>query len=98
MGPSYDLRNISSASSCYTRWKSSIDAISSQSLLLDRVDGLYRDPWGTPYLIDENELEFTGDLCRRDRLWSVGADGVYNTSDDFDKILPFRSVQCKHLN
>lgn len=101
MGVGYDLRNISSASSCYTLWKSAIEDIASQSLLLDNVEALYRDPWGTPYLIDENELEYPGPtppMCRRDRLLSVGADGVYNTSDDFVMLMPFRSVQCKSLN
>lgn len=32
------------------------------------------DPWGTPYHLDENEMEFGDTDCRRDSLWSSGND------------------------
>jgi len=33
---------------------------------------LMRDPWGSPYLIDENEYEFKHNPCRRDTINSAG--------------------------
>jgi len=38
--------------------------------------GILRDPWGKPYLIDENEYEFPADLCRRDSLRSLNCGSV----------------------
>ncbi len=37
-----------------------------------------RDPWGTPYLIDENELEAGSNDCRYDSVWSAGPNGINN--------------------
>jgi prepilin-type N-terminal cleavage/methylation domain-containing protein len=34
-----------------------------------------KDPWGTPYLLDENEGESAGD-CRYDQLFSAGPNGI----------------------
>jgi prepilin-type N-terminal cleavage/methylation domain-containing protein len=39
-----------------------------------------RDPWGSPYLFDENEGN--QGACVQDRFLSVGPDGFYDTSDD----------------
>ncbi|MBL8030058.1 MAG: prepilin-type N-terminal cleavage/methylation domain-containing protein [Candidatus Doudnabacteria bacterium] len=36
------------------------------------------DPWGTPYLIDENELEAGPSDCRYDSVWSAGPNGINN--------------------
>ncbi len=38
---------------------------------------LMKDPWGTPYLIDENEYEFLGNPCRRDTINSAGLNRFY---------------------
>jgi prepilin-type N-terminal cleavage/methylation domain-containing protein len=49
---------------------------------------LLRDPWGSPYLIDENELEFSCDPCRPDLLRSAGPDrkvGQYNDDGETDQ-------------
>lgn len=40
------------------------------------------DPWGNPYLLDENELEPTFPPCRRDSIKSVGSDHVTGGTDD----------------
>jgi prepilin-type N-terminal cleavage/methylation domain-containing protein len=56
-----------------------------------------RDPWGTPYLIDENEREGGVADCRYDWLVSAGKDGILETTigstgvvggDDYERDLP----------
>ena len=83
------------ANQCLSRWRSALEEINAKSsgLALD-TDGLLFDPWGSPYLLDENELEYASDPCRRDWLRSAGRDGIKNTSDDYVIRLPFRSAQC----
>lgn len=44
---------------------------------------LPRDPWGGIYGLDENELEFGSDDCRRDALFTAGADKIMGTDDDY---------------
>jgi len=55
---------------------------------------LVKDPWGSPYLIDENELEFGGNPCRQDTFRSAGPDRKYGTGDDITRDMPFYSPQC----
>ncbi|TSC94558.1 MAG: general secretion pathway protein G [Parcubacteria group bacterium Athens1014_10] len=38
-----------------------------------------RDPWGSPYLLDENELE--GGNCNYDGLFSAGPDKIWGAGD-----------------
>ena len=38
--------------------------------------GILRDPWGKPYLIDENEYERPDNLCVRDSLRSLNCGSV----------------------
>lgn len=56
------------------------------------------DPWGSPYLIDENEGEGGASDCRYDWIISVGPDGILQSGigtngvmqgDDYEKDLPF---------
>ncbi len=51
------------------------------------------DPWGSPYVFDENELE-SGNCgsSSRDGLSSVGPDGIYGTADDYSVSVPY--FQC----
>lgn len=43
-----------------------------------------RDPWGSPYFLDENEYEYVADPCRRDLLRSAGPDKNFGGTDDLD--------------
>lgn len=36
-----------------------------------------KDPWGDFYMIDENEYEFSGNLCRRDGLRSLNCGSIF---------------------
>lgn len=59
---------------------------------------LHTDPWGSPYLIDENEQEFSGNPCRQDNIFSAGPDQYHEVSgetvlgDGFSKKLDFYDV------
>ncbi len=71
-----DLRN--NTGRCYNRWRRSSQLIANAAgTSLAQLD---RDPWGSPYLLDENEDESAA--CHYDTIGSVGPDGVYGTLDD----------------
>lgn len=90
-----DLRNISSGSQCHQRWLTSLNNIISASRgLAEGLEGMERDPWGSPYLLDENEGEQSGNYCRIDHIRSAGRDGIRNTSDDYVLNLSFSTPQC----
>ncbi len=42
------------------------------------------DPWGNPYLLDENENEFED--CRLDSVYSAGPNGIWAGSGDGDDV------------
>jgi hypothetical protein len=87
-----DLRNISSSSGCYTSWVSALTNITTAAgQEFTNASQLTRDPWGSPYCLDENEREGGPTDCRQDSLLSVGPDGIYGTSDDYTTVLPFSS-------
>jgi type II secretory pathway pseudopilin PulG len=46
-----------------------------------------RDPWGAPYLLNENEGETPG-ACDPDVLRSAGPDGLFGTADDIVAAIP----------
>lgn len=55
-----------------------------------------RDGWGSPYLVDENELEYSPpNECRRDSLRSAGPDKTIGGGDDISISIPFYS-DCKY--
>ena len=41
------------------------------------ISFLSTDPWGSPYLVDENEGEYAVDYCRKDTLFSAGPDRLH---------------------
>lgn len=89
-----NFSNIAETSVCYSTWKESIDRISDYSSYISDPSIFYRDPWGSPYMLDENEGEFSGDPCRRDLIFSAGPDGVIHTSDDSVLLMPYRIHKC----
>ncbi|NCS98759.1 type II secretion system protein [Candidatus Parcubacteria bacterium] len=84
-----DLKNVSTE--CYSRWVNAVDDIFNVSgeIYRSSKESLYRDAWGSPFILDENEGEVSTAYCRRDTLNIVGPDGVYNTSDDIRINLPY---------
>ncbi len=56
--------------------------------------GLIYDPWGHPYMIDENELE--GGSCAHDMVYSVGLDFVDSGGGGDDIAFPVPYFQCRN--
>lgn len=59
------------------------------------------DPWGNIYILDPNEGEIGGNLCRSDSLFSARPNGIFDTimavggsvaGDDYEYELPF--INC----
>lgn len=79
-----DLRNMGPGDACYDQWiEVRDDVIAATGGIVSGLEQMNTDPWGSPYLIDENEGE-AGDCSRIDRIVSVGPDGRHNnwTSSD----------------
>ena len=76
------MRN--STGECFTDWLSAITLIESATngLASGASMQFIRDPWGSPYDLDENEREFGPGDCRLDTFRSFGPDGIRNTLDD----------------
>jgi prepilin-type N-terminal cleavage/methylation domain-containing protein len=93
----YDLRNIPTSDSCYTSWVASLDAIEKATNGgMTGLNKFSRDPWGSPYVLDENEAEYwSGTHCHKDSLRSAGPDGIIygaggsTSSDDISIDLPY---------
>lgn len=87
------------AQTCINRWDGVLTALKASSEIdLKFMD---TDPWGSPYLVDENESEFAGNYCRRDTLFSAGPDrrhtasGEVATGDGYSIRLDFYdTAQC----
>lgn len=88
-----DLRNIPESDPCYVVW---MNALTTIELATDGAIGnlmsIKRDPWGSPYILDENEgLDNgdPGDPCRHDLVFSAGVDGIADNADDLYFDLPY---------
>jgi prepilin-type N-terminal cleavage/methylation domain-containing protein len=98
-----DLRNIAIASTCYTSMLSAFTKVDTASggMLKNFLNNI-RDPWGSPYLWDENEGENVALPCSStDNIFSAGPDGAYiitgSPSVQTDNIrtpVPFSLTQC----
>lgn len=77
-GPVRDLRN--SVGPCYIDWVNTINAIAAaaSTSLPIKAASFYRDPWGSPYYLDENENTGTFGCQVYDALVSPGPDGIVN--------------------
>jgi prepilin-type N-terminal cleavage/methylation domain-containing protein len=90
-----DLRNVPTSNACYLAWSSDATKIQAATNgLVVNLTSVMRDPWGSPFALDENEGEISGSPCVADSFRSVGADGVWGTSDDYALAIPFSLPQC----
>lgn len=83
-----DLAALPPTASCVTRWRTSIDNIAVAAGGLNG-GGFYTDPWGSPYLMDENEGEQSGNPCIRDTIQSAGPDKITGTGDEITIGIPY---------
>jgi hypothetical protein len=76
------MRN--STEECFTDWQTALIRIEAETngAVANAVQRYLRDPWGSPYDLDENEREFGPTDCRLDTFRSFGPDGIRNTIDD----------------
>jgi len=83
-------RDIPTTDTCYVNWINVLTKISSAGVV--DISAFTRDPWGSPYLFDENEKEYnTAANCnpaRIDRIKSAGPYGIMSTSDDIGISIP----------
>jgi len=88
-----DLRNIDTTHACYVDAQDSITKIeeATRGVVTNLADNI-RDPWGSPYLMDENEYEPGFPPCRQDYIVSVGPDGIFGNGDDIRETLAFSRV------
>lgn len=85
-----DLRNVPISDTCYLQWVHDVTTIQGATNgIVSGIDNMLRDPWGSPYTMDENEREFEPDPCRLDTVRSVGPDGIWGNSDDQGYTVPF---------
>lgn len=96
-----DLRKLPSNHSCITNWQSfrtKISALNGDILAFDT------DPWGSPYLIDENEKEYAHCRGRSESIASAGPNGVLddiakngNTDDIIVWLKPYHNYPASHI-
>lgn len=90
-----DMKNVATTHACYTGWTSALARVQANNSIAGPALGSFlRDPWGSPWMVDENEGESPVILCRQDTIRTVGPDGLYNTSDDYIVYLPNTLPQC----
>ena len=77
--PTHPLTDFPETHACYTRGKETLEKISEASGM--DVRDFIKDPWGSPYLLDENEAE-NSTYCRRDWILSAGPDQIFGNTDD----------------
>ncbi len=84
-----NINNLPTNHPCVSKWRSAIDDIVTSYDPQSSGESFYTDPWGSPYVLDENEGEYTLDPCRQDFVLSVGPDQDRNTGDDILVGIPF---------
>jgi len=80
---------------CYTGWINVITTVQANTGgLVTGLTNMTRDPWGSPYAVDENQGESGAGSCSNtDGFRSVGPDTIWGTSDDISMALPL-SAKC----
>ncbi len=84
-----NIQTLPTTGTCHTSYRNLI------ALLNLSTGGLYQviqpplDPWGAPYLINENEGEVqSGGTCGTDNITSAGPNGLYYDTDDVNYNIP----------
>ncbi len=80
------LRDLSRDHDCWQDQTAAIEAINAAARGMS-IPTPFVDPWGSPYMINENEGEVTPTFddpsgCYTDNIVSAGADGIVGTEDD----------------
>ncbi len=85
-----DLSTLNSAHACVVDWENAIDhIITSHDAKFSDGALYYKDAWGSPYLLDENEGEDAANPCIVNTLTSAGPNREAFDGDDITIILPY---------
>ncbi len=77
-----DLRHAPDGDVCVRQWEASLAGLVRAAGAPPEIQGrLARDPWGSPYLLNENEKEQRG-ACVKDEIASAGPNGQAGDGDD----------------
>jgi len=71
---------------CWTSYQTVITKLNTAAAGAIALNQAPSDPWGAPYLFNENEGE--GGACYTDNILSAGPDGTYYNSDDINVNVP----------
>jgi prepilin-type N-terminal cleavage/methylation domain-containing protein len=75
--PYIPMRQLASTDACWTDYQTAINNIAIAAGSPQSASKFLKgDPWGSPYLIDENELTDNTDPCAKDTLRSAGSKGI----------------------
>jgi hypothetical protein len=89
-----DLRKVADNDVCAAAWMEVVKRLEKLQDSGTSAKAPVRDPWGSPYALDENQGETGSAGCsNHDRLRSVGPDGRWGTADDIVVDLPL-SASC----
>lgn len=90
--PSRDLTGIDPTDSCVTDYYDVVELLNQNTNGLLSVKSPPLDPWGAPYLINENEGEPHGapinSSCVYDSISSAGPNGIFYDTDDVHYSVP----------
>lgn len=84
-----DLSALAPIHNCRVHWQQAINSLASAYSSDQNPSTLYRDAWGSSFLLDENEGELLANPCRHDTITSAGPDRIAFTSDDITVVIPF---------
>lgn len=74
---------------CITQYNTTLGILNDEANGLYEIAGSPRDPWNSPYLLNENEGEnYGGGTCAMDIVGSAGPDRVPYTTDDIIYNIP----------
>ncbi|MHC1788036.1 hypothetical protein [Solidesulfovibrio sp.] len=78
-----DLRTVPAGDVCRRKWERARAGLGRAGGASPRtLDRLARDPWGSPYLLNENEAESPDFPCLPDAVASAGQNGLFGDADD----------------
>jgi hypothetical protein len=84
------------AGACYNAWVNVITTVQANTGgLITGLTNMTRDPWGSPYAVDENQGEGGAGACSGlDNFRSVGPNGIWGDGDDITSIPIPLSAKC----
>lgn len=77
-----NIHNLPKTHACFTSYYAAVNTLNQNTDGLLTITTPPLDPWGAPYLINENEME--GGNCWYDNILSAGPNGFYYDTDDIN--------------